>query len=266
MADIPIKSVRRVFEILELFDKKRMPLTAKEIAETLEYPLMSAHELLKSMLHLGYAEYDTVQRAYVPSFAIAGVVDWTRDFLDREKDILDFMTVLNRETRETTNLSRRIYTHVKIIHGLETTQPVGVSVTVGTEMPVFQSLTGFCAMACLELSDFDEFVERFKKVSTEKGKPFDRSLYNGVCEELHEFGSVFRKDIFVEGIGAVCVPVRTKTTGETLVVGVVGPSERIQQHEHKHRKTLKRLAGNFDIDTHWKLKTPPAQSAIFHKV
>lgn len=258
MADIPIKSVRRVFEILELFDKKRMPLTAKEIAEILEYPLMSAHELLKSMLHLGYVEYDSAHRAYVPSFAIAEVVDWTRDLLDRERDILDFMTVLNRETMETTNLSRRIYTHVKIIHGLETRQPVGVSVAVGTEMPAFQSLTGFCAMACLEPDDFKEFVERFKKVSAEQGKPFDQGVYDGVYEELCEFGSVFRKDIFVEGIGAVCVPIRTKTTGETLIVGVVGPGERIQQHERKHRKVLKRLIANFGIDTHWRLKTPSA--------
>lgn len=256
MSEIPIKSVRRVFEILELFDRERLPLGAKKIADTLGYPLMSTHELLKSMHNLGYAEYDVVQRAYAPSFSIAELVDWTRNFVERETDILDFMGVTNRESRETVNLSRRINANVKIIHGLETLQAVGVSVKVGTEMPVANSLTGLCSLACMEERQFDEFIKRYKKIGDKQFKSFNTKIFESVRGELQEYGTVCKCDLFVEGIGAVCMPVLAKSTGEALIIGVVGPSERIRQNQIQHRKALNRLSKQFQLETPWSLSTP----------
>lgn len=256
MSEIPIKSVRRVFEILELFDRERLPLGAKKIADTLGYPLMSTHELLKSMHYLGYAEYDIAQRAYAPSFNIAELVDWTRNFVERETDILDFMGVANRESKETVNLSRRISATVKIIHGLETLLPVGVSVKIGTEMPVANSLTGMCSLACMEERQLDEFIKRYTKIEGKQFKSFDAKVFASIQSELQEYGTVCKRDLFVDGIGAVCMPVLAKSTGEALVIGVVGPSERIYQNHIGHRKTLKRLSKQFQLDTPWPLSIP----------
>lgn len=258
MSDIPIKSVRRVFEILELFDQERVALSAKAVADKLGYPLMSAHELLKSMQHLGYADYDTNRRAYIPSYNIAKLVDWTLDFLERENDILDFMALVNRETRETINISRLIDDHVKIIHGIETLEPVGVSVKVGTEMPAVNSLTGICALACLPEDEFEKFLNKLNSRNPKDAKSINRSRLIKIREELESFGTASRSDLFVEGIGAVCVPVIAKTNGEPLIIGVVGPSERIKQRHRAHRATLKRLIQQFGIETFWKLRTPPA--------
>jgi len=254
MSEIPIKSVKRVFEILELFDRERSPLGAKKVADALGYPLMSTHELLKSMQHLGYAEYDVIQRAYAPSFSIAELVDWTRNFVERETDILDFMGVANRETRETVNLSRRINANVKIIHGLETLQPVGVSVKIGTEMPVANSLTGLCSLACMDEARFEEFIKRYRKIGERQFKSFNKDVFSHIRGELLEYGAVCKCDLFVEGIGAVCMPVLAKSTGEALVIGIVGPSERIRQNQAQHRKTLKRLSKQFSLDTPWPIR------------
>lgn len=256
MSEVPIKSVRRIFEILELFDQERRPLAAKEIADRLEYPLMSAHALLKSMHHLGYADFDAPKWTYTPSRGFLDVLDWTRDFLDRETDLLDFVSALNRETLETINLSRRVSTQVKILHGLETLQPVGVSVKVGTEMPASQSLTGLTALACLSKSDLEQFLKRLKKSDSKQARILNRRLLSDVAAELEKYGTVSRTDVFVEGIGAVCLPVRAKTTGEILVIGVVGPSDRVRQKDRQHRRILKRLAADFNVETCWKLKTP----------
>lgn len=257
MSEIPIKSVRRIFEILQLFDLERKGLSAKSVADKLEYPLMSTHELLKSMHHLGYADYDAARRLYAPSHNIAKLVDWTRDFLDRETAVLDFIMAVNRETRETINLSRLTNDHVKIIHGLETPQPVGVSVKVGTEMAAVGSLTGMCALACLDQDEFDDFLSRFNKKHLGAGV-LNRVRFKKIRDELAEFGTAFRADLFIEGIGAVCLPVRAKTTHEPLVIGVVGPSERIKRAHRAHRATLKRIISSFDVTPVWKLRTPPA--------
>lgn len=258
MSEIPIKSVRRIFEILELFNEERRPLGAKEIADRLGYPLMSAHALLKSMHHLGYADFDAPKWTYTPSRAFMDVLDWARDFLDREVDIIDFMAAINRETKETINLSRRSNAQVKILHGLETLQPIGVSVTVGTEMPVTQCLTGLTSLACLRSDELGAFLNRLKKTDPKQARGFRADLFDDVAAELETYGTVARGDLFVEGIGAVCMPISAKTTGETLIVGIVGPSDRIRQNELQHRRALKRLVSSFDVEPYWKLKSPAA--------
>ena len=54
MNDSIVKSVGRVFEVLELFDAERAALTATTIARTLKYPASSTVALLKSIVRLGY--------------------------------------------------------------------------------------------------------------------------------------------------------------------------------------------------------------------
>lgn len=248
MSSIPIKSVQRIFEILEYFDQQRRPLTAKEVADHFGYPLMSAHALLKSMNHMGYADFDAPKWAYMPSRKFMDVMDWARDFLDRETNILDFADALNRETRETVNVSRRNGQTVRILHGLETRQPIGVSVQVGTEMSATRSLTGLTALACLEPNELETIIKRLKKTAPKEAKAFDRSFFGSIREELLETGSVLRCDVFIEGIGAICTPVLAETTGETLIVGIVGPSDRVTAAAAAHRKTLKRMISHFKIE------------------
>lgn len=248
MSSIPIKSVQRIFEILEYFDQQRRPLTAKEVADHFGYPLMSAHALLKSMNHLGYTDFDAPKWAYMPSRKFMDVMDWARDFLDRETNILDFAEALNQETRETVNVSRRNGQTVRILHGLETRQPIGVSVQMGTEMSATRSLTGLTALACLAPAELETFLRRLKKTAPKEAKAFDRKLCNTIREELKDTGSALRCDVFIEGIGALCTPVLAQTTGETLIVGIVGPSDRILAAGADHRKALKRMIGHFKIE------------------
>ena len=58
MADAAIKSARRVFEIMEFFDRERRPLGLKSICKTLDYPVSSGAAMLKSLVSVGYLEYD----------------------------------------------------------------------------------------------------------------------------------------------------------------------------------------------------------------
>lgn len=256
MSDTTIKSVRRVFEILELFDQERKPLAAKEIAKRLNYPLMSAHALLKSMHALGYADFDAPNWTYIPSRNFPALLDWVRDFLDRETNILDFVTALNQETKETVNISRRVNENIKIIYGLESVHTVGVSVKVGTVMPVTKSLTGVVSLSHLEEADLDRFFNDLAAHDADQATGLDRVLIDGVRNELEQYGTSARNDVFIQGIGAVCLPIRTAFSNEELVIGVVGPSDRIAANEIEIRKTIKRLVSEYRIDTFYKLRNP----------
>ncbi len=250
MPDSTIKSVRRIFEILELFDAQRTPLAAKEISRQLNYPLTSSHALLKSMHDLGYADYHPEDWTYTPSRKLISSLEWAREYLERDSRMLDLVSGLNEATRETINLSRLSGDQVKIVHGLECLHPVGVSVRVGLLMPATASLTGLTAVAALPSEGLDHYIKLHK--------PDKKALarMDQVRQELTQRGSVAMCDLFIQGIGAVCTPVKGLLSQDVMVIGVVGPSERIREHELAYRQNLKRLTAKFGIKTRFKLRNP----------
>ena len=249
MGDIPIKSVRRVFEVLELFDRERRPLSAKEIARRLGYPLMSSHALMKSMRELGYAEFDPPSWCYTPARTLPALLEWVRDDLAREREILDLVYHLNQQTRETVNLSRRGQSQITIIHGMETRYAYGVSVKVGTRMPVTRTLTGIISLAAMTDAELSEFLRHLRIEDPDQAKEVDLGLLENVMAELNEQGTVAMCDLFIKGIGAVCIPVFTQARDDVLVVGVVGPSERIKENEKNYRGSIKKLARECGVQT-----------------
>ena len=249
-----IKSVGRIFEILEMFDRERRPLAAKEISKELGYPLMSAHQLLKSMHQLGYMDFDAPNWTYLPSRSYISVLDWVPDIIEKETAILDFANALNRETKETINISRRIGTDVRIIHGLESVHTVGVSVKVGTTMPVENSLTGLVALASLNDAEYSKYLTFISSSESGRKNDFDKSKLDDVRTELGKFGTAAKSDLLVEGVGAVCLPVKTLATQEILIVGVVGPSNRISENAEAHRKLIAGLAKEHGIRPAFRLR------------
>lgn len=254
MSDSIIKSVRRVFEILEYFDNERRPLAAKEVSKELGYPLMSAHQLLKSMSQLGYLDFDAPKWTYMPSRSFTTILKWVPDIIERETAILDFANALNRETRETVNISRLIGTNVRIIHGLESVHMVGVSVRVGTVMPAGNSLTGLVALASLDDKAFSEYLDYISSAAPTQRAEFDKARLDQVRKDLAEVGTAAKNDLLIEGVGAVCLPVRTLASQETLVIGVVGPSNRISAKAAHHHKIIAKLAKQFGIKSAFKLR------------
>ena len=254
MADNTIKSVRRVFEILELFDKEKKPLAAKEIAKKLDYPLVSAHALLKSMHELGYADFDPPTWSYVPSRNFIALLEWVPVILDRERNLLDFVEALNRETMETVNVSRRVNTQIRIIHGLESVHTVGVNVRVGAMMPVTGSLTGLTALGGLSKGDREALLSRLAQDDPEQAKTVSEKLVAEIADDLASKGTASQSDLFITGVGAVCFPVHTQDRREQLVVGVVGPTDRLTEHADEYRRKIHKLTTAFKIKTVFPIK------------
>ena len=247
MSNTVIKSVGRVFAILELFDKKREALSAKDVSKTLNYPLNSAHALLKSMLELGYLDFNEVDWSYVPSTKFVHVLDWLDEYLERDSNIIEFMEDLNEKTEETINLSRGYDTKTKFIRGLNSIHPVGISVRIDLSMPAVRSLTGITSLAAMDKKQLGKFLEHPDNANA------DLSLIESVLKEIKDCGTTCRTDLFIKGVGAVCLPVLTHEN-RILVVGVVGPSERVIEQQKKYRKLLKQLAAKHSIKTLYKIR------------
>ena len=72
----PVKSARRVLEILERFEAEKRPLGVSEIAQVLGYPLSSTSMLLNTLARLGYLNLDPASRKFAPTMSVAMLGDW----------------------------------------------------------------------------------------------------------------------------------------------------------------------------------------------
>jgi len=83
-------------------------------------------------------------------------------------------------------------------------------------MPATESLTGITALAALSEEDLKAHLGHFCGKSAKRADSKERRLIDEVRRELESFGSVARGDLFIQGIGAVCVPVETQYSNESM--------------------------------------------------
>ncbi len=94
-----IKSARRVFEVLEYFDDVRRPASLHDIVSHFGYPLSSGYSLLKSIVAMGYLDYDKASRTYMPTMRVATLGHWVQDALFGDNRILPFHAAPERRHR-----------------------------------------------------------------------------------------------------------------------------------------------------------------------
>ena len=96
MADGAVKSAQRALEILEVFARHRRPLALKEILDELGYPTSSGSALMKSLVQLGYLDYDRERRTYFPTMRIAVLGAWVPGALFGDGQLLPALEDLGK--------------------------------------------------------------------------------------------------------------------------------------------------------------------------
>lgn len=255
MTEKIVKSVQRVFEVLELFSIERRPLSGIEVSQRLHYPLTSTHAILKSMQALGYLKHNAQTKTFFPSQTLSNVISWSEESIQGELEIIDFLKALSNHTRETINISRRSGAHVKIIFGLECKHPFGVNVRTGSTMPVTGSLTGISSLSGLTGEIRANLINNIKNTDQGQAAAINEKLINRIIADLNKYGLASHCDLYIKGIGSICVPIVSKTSEEPLVVGIVGPSDRINAQQEQYRKYIFELVDRFNIQTLFPLKS-----------
>src|SRR5437867_633342 len=100
-----VKSAMRTFEVLELFAERRRPMALYEIYSELGYPQSSTTNLLKSMVLLGYLNYNRVKRTYLPTMRLNLLGNWVAGYIQAEGGFRDLVNEMQRRTDETVGLS-----------------------------------------------------------------------------------------------------------------------------------------------------------------
>lgn len=223
----PIKSAARTLEVLELFHEQRTPLRLKYIFEKLSYPQSSTTSLLKSMVVLGYLNYDRPTRTYFPTPRVAALGEWVNHYLYGEGDVLSLMDEVFERTNETVVLSSQNDIFIQHIRVLQPSHPYKVPPSEGTMRVLTHSAAGLVLLSQMPAKTVDKLTRHINAYEQGRSKRID------IAELTEQLAWIRREGYcllaafpFPEAAG-IAVPLPQSPHGGHLTLGVGGLNARI---------------------------------------
>jgi IclR family transcriptional regulator, KDG regulon repressor len=232
MTDI-VKSAARVFGVLELFDRERRPLTLKEVRGRLNLAPSSGAAILKSLVALGYLDYDRRTKSYFPTMRIALLGQWVPGALfgDGGK-VLKLMQRLHRVTSESVLLATQSDLDAQYIHAVHGSEPLQAAVPPGTLRPLTASGVGWLLLSRQSEAEIEALCRR---IDIESGKRVDRAALRRNIAAVRRDGHVFSRHTVRRGVGiiAMLLPERMlgRAFGRAFAIGVAGNVARLEANE-----------------------------------
>ncbi len=218
-----VKSARRVLQLFELFAERRAPLSVSEIVSILNYPQSSTSVLLKSLMKLGYLDYDRHKRLYKPTMRVALFGSWMQDELFTHANLSRVVDRLHAATEQTVIIGMRNDVHVQYIHlaqALDGSYPVYVR--PGTLRSLCRSAMGKVLLA--QNTDVDALLI-LRRINAEESKPENRIAPSDLVSQLEEIraqGFAYSEGSATPGIGVVAVEIPTPPSQPRMSLGIAG--------------------------------------------
>ncbi|MDN2582090.1 helix-turn-helix domain-containing protein [Aquibium sp. ELW1220] len=242
MQNSQVKSATRAIEILEYFKRVRQPRAMSEIAVALGYPQSSTTVLLKTLVTLGYLNFDRSDRLYFPTPKVTSLGDWIPRALFGTSRVLDALRDVHAATGETVSIGIRNDVYLQYIQIIQSVHALRFHVDEGTLRPLTQSAVGWMLLSTMPDDKIDNIVRR-ANIATPK--PAERVKIADMMEKVREIrqtGYCWTENVPFLGGGTVCVLLPITIQNQPVVLGLGGAAERIRQNRDRYLAALQRAA------------------------
>ncbi len=239
MRRAPVKSAARVLEIFELFNERRTPLSLKEITTRLGYPQSSTTVLLKSLIVLGYLNYDRKARTYVPSLKLASIGSWIADHVVPRGPILDLMRELREQTGETIGLAVQNDIYVQYLRVIDSDHLIRFHIPEGSMRLLTHSSFGLLFLSLQSNAIAEKMLRHINAAESDpKRKPNIPQLLRNI-EEIRRVGHCFIPNMPMEGVGTVSMLLPWDMYGRPLAIGAGGYIGRTEPKKNEIIATMR---------------------------
>jgi len=238
--DKVVKSAGRVLEIFEFFAHRHAPATVSEVSDGLGYPLSSTSVLLRSLLTLGYLEYEPRSREYGPTirFAVLGTWIFDRLFSDEEA-IPRLMDELQAETGETIVLAMGHGLYVDYIRILQSVAPVRFHVKPGARRPIWRPAAGKALLAGRTDEEVSAMLRR-ANADPLHGDPVPIHPLLRELARIREQGYAVSEGAIVPDTAMIAMAIPVPGGHRPLAMAVSGPLERMRRERARVLDLLRR--------------------------
>ena len=242
----PIKSAARTLEVLELFHEQRAPLRLKYIFEKLSYPQSSTTSLLKSMVVLGYLNYDRPSRTYFPTPRVAALGDWINHYLYGAGDVFGLMDTIFERTNETVVLSSQNDIFIQHIRVLQPAHPYKVPPSEGSMRVLTHSAAGLVLLSGMPAKTVDKLCRHINAYEHGRSKRIN-------LEELIEQLAWIRREGYsllaafpIPDAAGLAMPLPRSPHGMPLTIGVGGLNSRIARQKSEIIKVMREAIAEYE--------------------
>lgn len=246
MADGAVKSAQRALEILEVFASQRRPLALKEILEELGYPTSSGSALMKSLVALGYLDYDRERRTYFPTMRIAVLGAWVPGVLFGDGELLPALEALHEALDETVVLAVQSDLHAQYVHVIHSAEPLQFRAPPGTRRPLARSGMGLALLSAKSDTEIERLRRRIN-ASGDDGLPQTREELMARVVEVRARGYAFSRNSISPGLGIIGAALPKGPFGRVFAVGVAGRVERLDEKKDDIVAGLKAMIERLEL-------------------
>lgn len=241
MQSAQVKSATRAIEILEYFVKVRQPRAMSEIALALGYPQSSATVLLKTLVTLGYLNFDRRERVYFPTPKVTALGDWVPRALFGSGKALEAMRDVHAATGESVSINSNNDIYIQYIQIIQSVHALRFHVDEGSLRPLTLSAVGWMLMSTLSDEKVDNVVRR-ANIACQKADRVSVPVMMERIRDIRAKGYAYAEDIPFLGGGTICVLLPVKIQNQPAVLGLGGARDRIRENRDRYLAVLQRAA------------------------
>ncbi len=210
-----------------------------EIAIALGYPQSSATVLLKTLVTLGYLNFDRRERVYFPTPKVTALGDWVPNALFGSSRMLDALHDVHAATGESVSINTKNDIYIQYVQIIQSVHPLRFHVDEGALRPLTRSVVGWTLMSTMSDDRIDNIVRRANIASGKADRVSVTTMMERI-QEIRKNGYGYVEDIPFLGGGTICVLLPMDIQNQSAVLGLGGARDRVRQNRDNYLKVLQR--------------------------
>ncbi|MGI4946248.1 MAG: IclR family transcriptional regulator [Janthinobacterium lividum] len=243
MAEQANRTIQRTFEVLDYLDASNRPVRLKEVVAALGYPLSSASGVLKSLVMLGYLNYDRDTMSYTLTARISTLGTRLNDAVWQDRPIMAALEELGALTGGTVGLSVQSDIYAQYLTVVQAVRPVAYRLRAGAIRPLTRCGMGW---ALLSLRDDAEIERLRRRVNAKEHDPALRVSAKALCqtmEQVRNDGYAFSRHTFHRDVGMIAMPVPHLVGGRWCALGAAGTVAELDAMHDRIALKLRQVVG-----------------------
>lgn len=240
-----VKSASRTLEVLELFQEEKRPLRLNDIYQLLGYPQSSCTNLLKSMVMMGYLNYNRATWTYLPTGKVAALGNWLYGFLFAQPKYQDLLQRIQTETDETVVLATQNDLFIQYVSVVAPTHAFKAPPPEGAMRVMTKSSAGLALMSKMSDRQVDKLCRQIHYYELSNSARLDVEEVMRELRWVRHVGYCHVPNKPTPEAASIAFPLDDQLHGIPLALGVGGLNDRIQRNKHNIVQIMRRVIEEF---------------------
>lgn len=215
----PIGSVDRALRLVVLLSENRAGIRIGDAAAFLEVAPSTAHRLLQTLMHRGFARQDVDTRIYFPG----PTLERLSDLRERVRQLaMPILEALVTRFNETVHLAVLDGDQALTIASVESQHMLRVGNREGHTQPAVRSGMGRVLLSGMDKGTLQALL---------KAEGLDPAVFAKRMRELEVEGCLVQHSEVEAGVSSIAVPIRMATDGIPYAIGLTFPTGRIPEDQ-----------------------------------